>query len=49
MLDCSCFVIIIIIAFALASLGPEAFSIDARRYGRHEIIIPQRPRYPSEE
>ena len=31
MLYCYCFVIII--AFVLASLGPEAFSIDARRYG----------------
>lgn len=31
-----------ITAVALACLGPGAFSLDARRYGRHEIIIPKR-------
>jgi len=31
-----------IIAVALACLGPGAFSLDALRYGRHEIIIPKR-------
>jgi uncharacterized membrane protein YphA (DoxX/SURF4 family) len=30
------------IAIALVSLGPGAFSIDARRFGRREIVIPPR-------
>jgi len=30
------------IAVSLACLGPGAFSLDARRYGRREIVIPQR-------
>ncbi len=38
-----------IIAVALLFLGPGAFSLDARRYGRREIIIPQRPRPAPEE
>ena len=32
-----------IIALSLAFIGPGAFSIDARRYGRREIVIPKRP------
>jgi uncharacterized membrane protein YphA (DoxX/SURF4 family) len=32
------------IAIALLCLGPGAYSLDARRYGRREIIIPARPR-----
>jgi uncharacterized membrane protein YphA (DoxX/SURF4 family) len=39
---------IVVIAIALLCLGPGAFSLDARRYGRHEIIIPQKTR-PSAE
>ena len=39
---------IAVIAVALLCLGPGAFSLDARRYGRHEIIIPQKTR-PSAE
>jgi uncharacterized membrane protein YphA (DoxX/SURF4 family) len=35
---------IVVIAVALLCLGPGAFSLDARRYGRHEIIIPQNTR-----
>jgi uncharacterized membrane protein YphA (DoxX/SURF4 family) len=35
---------IVVIAVALLCLGPGAFSLDARRYGRHEIIIPQKTR-----
>jgi hypothetical protein len=35
---------IVVIAIALLCLGPGAFSLDARRYGRHEIIIPQKTR-----
>ena len=31
------------IAIALVLLGPGAFSIDARRFGRREIVIPPRP------
>ena len=38
-----------IMAVALLCLGPGAFSLDARRYGRHEIIIPRRPDSSSEE
>ena len=30
------------IAIALVFLGPGAFSIDARRFGRREIVIPPR-------
>jgi len=33
-----------IIAVALWCLGPGAYSFDARRHGRREIIIPARPR-----
>jgi uncharacterized membrane protein YphA (DoxX/SURF4 family) len=32
-----------IMAIAILCLGPGAFSVDARRYGRREIIIPRRP------
>jgi uncharacterized membrane protein YphA (DoxX/SURF4 family) len=38
-----------VIAVSLSCLGPGAFSIDARRYGRREIIIPKRPKPSSEE
>jgi len=31
-----------VIAVALFTLGPGAYSIDARRHGRREIIIPSR-------
>lgn len=39
----------VIMAVALLCLGPGAFSLDARRYGRHEIIIPRRPESSLEE
>jgi uncharacterized membrane protein YphA (DoxX/SURF4 family) len=32
------------ISVALLCLGPGAYSLDARRHGRREIIIPARPR-----
>lgn len=37
----ACF-LAISIAIALVLLGPGAFSIDARRFGRREIVIPPR-------
>jgi uncharacterized membrane protein YphA (DoxX/SURF4 family) len=33
-----------IITFSLFCLGPGAYSLDARRHGRREIIIPSRNR-----
>jgi uncharacterized membrane protein YphA (DoxX/SURF4 family) len=35
-----------IMTAAIVFLGPGAFSLDARLFGRREIIIPQRPRRP---
>jgi hypothetical protein len=35
-----------IMAAAIVFLGPGAFSLDARMFGRREIIIPQAPRRP---
>jgi uncharacterized membrane protein YphA (DoxX/SURF4 family) len=37
---------IIVIAAAMALLGPGAFSVDARLFGRREIVIPVSPRRP---
>jgi uncharacterized membrane protein YphA (DoxX/SURF4 family) len=37
-----------IIAIALLCLGPGAYSLDARRHGRREIIIPARRRSSDE-
>lgn len=39
-----CAVFTAVIAIALLCLGPGAYSLDARRHGRREIIIPARPR-----
>lgn len=36
----------IAMALAVALLGPGAFSLDARVFGRREIIIPARPQSP---
>lgn len=30
------------VSLALALLGPGAFSLDARRYGRREVVVPRR-------
>jgi uncharacterized membrane protein YphA (DoxX/SURF4 family) len=38
-----------LIAISLFFLGPGAFSLDARRYGRREIIIPPMPSHSSEK
>ena len=37
---------VVVMAVALACLGPGAFSLDARRFGRREIVIPHIPRPP---
>ena len=42
------FAFAVAIAIALLCLGPGAFSLDALRYGRREIVIPQKHRSPSE-
>lgn len=36
---------VIVLTIAIALLGPGAFSIDARMFGRREILIPNTPRY----
>jgi uncharacterized membrane protein YphA (DoxX/SURF4 family) len=36
----------IVTAMALACLGAGAFSVDARLFGRREVIIPKNPSYP---
>jgi len=33
-----------VMAIALLCLGPGAYSLDARRHGHREIVIPARPR-----
>lgn len=35
---------VIVLTIAIALLGPGAFSIDARMFGRREILIPNTPR-----
>ena len=37
---------IIVLTTAIALLGPGAFSIDARMFGRREILIPHTQRWP---
>jgi uncharacterized membrane protein YphA (DoxX/SURF4 family) len=37
---------LIIMAVAIALLGPGSFSLDARLFGRHEIVIPPSSRTP---
>jgi uncharacterized membrane protein YphA (DoxX/SURF4 family) len=41
--------LVMVIAVALVCLGPGAFSLDARNYGRREIIIPHRPKGSSQK
>lgn len=33
---------VVSVSAALALLGPGAFSLDARRYGRRELVVPRR-------
>lgn len=35
---------VIVLTVAIALLGPGAFSLDARMFGRREILIPSTPR-----
>ncbi|HEV2801701.1 MAG TPA: DoxX family protein [Pyrinomonadaceae bacterium] len=37
---------VMVVAMAIALLGPGAYSLDARLFGRREIIIPQASRPP---
>ena len=37
---------LIVMAAAIALLGPGAFSLDARLFGRHEVVIPPSSRTP---
>jgi uncharacterized membrane protein YphA (DoxX/SURF4 family) len=39
-------ILVVIIAIAVAFLGPGALSVDCHLFGRREIIIPQVPRIP---
>lgn len=38
-----------VMAIAVLLLGPGAFSIDARLFGRREVVIPRASRPPSED
>ncbi len=42
-------VLVTIVAAALVMLGPGAFSLDARFFGRREIVVPRRRDLPSLE
>lgn len=37
---------VIVMALSIAMLGPGAFALDARLFGRREIVIPPAPRDP---
>jgi uncharacterized membrane protein YphA (DoxX/SURF4 family) len=37
---------VIVVAVAVVLLGPGALSLDAKLFGRHEIIIPRAPQDP---
>jgi len=39
---------LVVISIAISLLGPGAFSLDARLFGRREIVIPGRSRPPSQ-
>jgi uncharacterized membrane protein YphA (DoxX/SURF4 family) len=41
--------LVVVVAAALALLGPGAFSVDARLFGRREINIPRERNRPPEE
>jgi hypothetical protein len=38
--------LVMVVAVAVILLGPGALSLDARLFGRREIIIPRAPRAP---
>ncbi len=40
------YVYLAVISFAIALIGPGAFSVDARLFGRREIVIPESSRPP---
>jgi hypothetical protein len=40
-------VLVVVVAAAVVFLGPGALSLDARIFGRHEVIIPRTPRLPN--
>jgi len=42
-------VLVTVVAAALVMLGPGAFSLDARFFGRREIVVPRRRELPSRE
>lgn len=39
-------IFVVIMAVALMFLGPGAYSLDARLFGRREVVIPSSPRSP---
>jgi uncharacterized membrane protein YphA (DoxX/SURF4 family) len=41
--DAGAVVVISLDAVALAVLGPGAYSIDSRRFGRHVVVLPPEP------
>jgi uncharacterized membrane protein YphA (DoxX/SURF4 family) len=40
-------ILIVVVAVAVVLLGPGSLSLDARLFGRREIIIPRAPRSPN--
>jgi hypothetical protein len=40
--------LVVLVSAALVLLGPGALSLDARLFGKHEVIIPRRRRMPED-